>query len=67
MNVRTPADVMAKSVPDIVNVTACRSVAVTVPTEVAPSSTINVEADVNTGDVVQPHSLFLIINHIHCS
>ena len=52
MNVRTPADVMAKSVLDIVNVTACRSVAVTVPTEVAPSSTINVEADVNTGDVV---------------
>ena len=34
------------------NVTVCKSVAVTVPTFVAPSSTINVDEDVNTGTTV---------------
>ena len=36
----------------MLNVTACKSVAVTVPTSVVPSSTINVDDDVNTGAVV---------------
>ena len=39
MNVMTPDDVIANVEPEIVNVTAARSVAVAVPTAVAPSST----------------------------
>ena len=43
---------MAKSLPEIVNVTDCKSVAVTVPTLVVPSSTTKVDDDVKTGAVV---------------
>ena len=51
-NVTTPSAVIANTEPEIVNVTVCISVAVTVPTSTVPSSTINVEDDVNTGTVV---------------
>ena len=40
------------SLPVIEKVTACISVAVTVPISVVPSSTINVDDEVNTGTVV---------------
>ena len=43
---------IAISVPEIVKVIAARSVAVTVPIAVSPSSTINVDDDVKTGAVV---------------
>ena len=53
MKDKTPAGVIVnKVVPVIENVTACKSVAVIVPTSVAPSSTTKVEEDVNTGTVV---------------
>ena len=52
MNDRTPADVIVKSDPETVNVTACRSVAVTVPTAVVFSLTVKVEGLVKTGAVV---------------
>ena len=53
MKVRTPAEVIAiTSVPDMVNVTTARSVAVTVPIAVSFSLTMNVEDEVNTGAVV---------------
>ena len=43
---------IAISVPDIENVTTWRSVAVTTPIAVWFSSAVNVELDVNTGEVV---------------
>ena len=47
-----PDDVIVRSDPEIVNSIAVKSVAVTVPTAVVPSSTVNVDGEVNTGAVV---------------
>ena len=53
MKDRTPSAVIVKlSFPEIEKVTVWRSVAVTVPIAVTPSSTTNVDEDVNTGAVV---------------
>ena len=53
MNDKTPSAVIAITlVFEIVNVTAAKSVAVTVPIAVTFSSTVNVDEEVNTGAVV---------------
>ena len=50
--VKTPADVIASSVPDTVKVTDVISVAVTVPIAVWFSAAVKLAEDVNTGAVV---------------
>ena len=64
MKDRTPDEVICNSeVFEIVKVTACKSVAVTVPTAVSPSSTVNVEEEVNTGATLS--AIFTVLVAVH--